>query len=52
MSGGAAGALVALDPTNGEQVWQVDLALPPLHAVTTVGDSVLVGSAIRHDLEQ
>lgn len=49
---GSAGALFALDATNGEQLWQVDLALPPLHSVTTVGDSVLVGSAIRHDLEQ
>lgn len=47
---GSAGALVALDPTSGGQLWSVDMALPPLHSPTTADESVLVGGAHRLDL--
>lgn len=49
---GRAGALVALDPTSGAQLWLVEMALPPLHSPTAASDSVVVGSAHRLDLGQ
>lgn len=50
--GGTTGAVVALESTSGVQAWRIDTPFPPLFSPTLSGDSVLIGTARRPDLER